>query len=217
MISAIGTVLTVLFTFFWDERVLLVLSDGRTVTPRDDAEGWSPSYCNNRTPDMAGDERCEDLTCAECFRSWAPGHEYPQQGGFNYWHAQQVNMMQAELEALRYKVEHDMIEIAHVQQVAHDYAVHGEWCSVYEQALETLSRVSGKTVEPLDATTDITVTYTVNMTVRADRRQRVGDIDFLRQSIRQWSIDEVLERLDPFDSDYEMESATVISVEIEEQ
>lgn len=217
MTSAIGTVLTVLFTFFWDERALLILSDGRTVTPRDDSEGWSPSYCHNRTSDMAGDERCEDLTCAECFRSWSPGIQFPPQGSMMNWHNVQVMTMQAELDDLRRKVEYDMIEIAHVQQVAHDYAIHGEWCSVYEQAMQTLSDLSGKDVSPLDNTTDITVTFTVDMTVSADRRQRIGDIDFMRRSIRHWAVEEFLTELDPFDSDYEVSGQRLTSIEIEAQ
>jgi hypothetical protein len=219
MTSAISNALTILATFLWGDRTIHLLSSGRMVAHRTEQGGWTPNYCTTRSRgEFTGEDgaHCDTFTCDECWVTWSPGSEFPAQGTVNQWHMNQVSTMQAELDIMRHKVEHEMIEIAHVQQVAHDYAIHGEWCSVYEQAMETLSRVSGKDVPPLDNSTDITFTLTLNMTVGAERRQRIGDIDFLRQSLRHWAIEEYVTSFDPFDSDFNVTDVSVASVEIEE-
>jgi hypothetical protein len=118
---------------------------------------------------------------------------------------------EAELRGLRYELEElrrNSIEIAKVQQVGHDYAVHQEWCGVYEEAFEALG------IEPLSVSSDIEVTITVHATVNAGRRQRVDDTDFMEQSLVTRRIESALSDVDYFDHDYTLESNEVVNVSI---
>jgi len=208
MSQAIQAVLTLLHIVEWDGFKLFIMSDGNVRRERM-LRDWMQTYCTGDRAGIADGDRCANIsTCEECYVTWTPGMQV--QGTMQQWYGQQLNDAREELALVRRVMDHEYILISKVQQVAHDYAVNGEWCSVYEQAMSDLG------IEPLSVNDEWTVTITLNVTTRASRRQRAGDESFARQSLAIGTITDHLSDMTLFDSDYEELSVNVTSVDLYE-
>lgn len=224
MTSAIETIATLVYMASWDDRLIYLMSNGEARTER--MSGWMVTYCTGDRTALPDTVKCADYTCQECYVSWR-NTEVTTQGNVETFIARRIheatsanytemNSLHREVEQLKEQLSQS-IAVSTVQQVGAKYAEYSEWCSVYEQAFSELTTDTYPNGIPvLNQECDIEVTITFRTTATSSRRQRAGDIDFMRQSIVNYRLEEMMSGLDIFDHDFDMSSPTDISVEIHE-
>jgi hypothetical protein len=147
----------------------------------------------------------QGFTCSSCWEAFRPGWEFSRQGTREEVLGSQLSTLRYEVAELQRKIEQEYISIEKVQQVGHDYSVQQEWCSVYEEAFSKLTTpYYPDGIPTLELESDVLVTVTYRMTVRPERRQRVGDTDYMERSIDMWRVRQ--NAGDPFDSSFEVTS-----------
>jgi len=204
------------------DTTIVLMSDGQAHHARP-ASVWTSRADQGCTSDRTSDVDdipCEDYSCEVCWRAWGPGWEFPHQGTVAGWHLGQVNALHREIEDLKRQIEQDYILISTVQNVAHDYSVQQEWCGVYEEAFTHLRTPFWPNGIPvLEVEDDVIVTVQLAMRVRASRRQRQGDEDYMQRSLDMWRIRNAIQGLDPFDESYSVVSDEVrihdVSIELD--